>query len=518
MEQILFDSFKSFYISKNARIIFIYGIIIFLISRGSSLVSYTFGIDDLQFWPAGLNIYSTFHQSFNEGRFAYPIVVGITQLISIDVYKSFMLSTLLFMASITITSIMVCKLWGVLNNLTLSLILVTLLILHPYFTDFFTWRIATFTGGIPFVMCMYAVLNKNNSFKSIFASTLIFVFGLGIHQIPLEFVSVALVLSIPLNIYYKTFNIKSCTQKFTVVILGTLVYIFFAKLFIAYGNIKTLGRDKIILLDNFPLVYNRTIELAKLFLFSDTIVRPFQRLALVLLCFISLFFIQRNFRQNKYYLVNSLLFLLSVFFGFILSVSLTIVSSAWMPVFRNLSSIGLVWAFIAVVAYKESNDLFKKVTLTSVFLISLGFIGRNNEILTDQIRVNSRDISMMNRIASDIGHLPDYAKIKRLGFVGTNNSSLSMISSSADLSTGWNNYGITLSLFAVQWNSYLNALYYEVTGNFSLGEIDDKELNKIKPFCKQKEYPKLGSVWSRGDLAVVCLGGSDELIKNKLAD
>jgi len=118
---------------------------------------------------------------------------------------------------------------------------------------------------------------------------------------------------------------------------------------------------------------------------------------------------------------------------------------------------------------------------------------------------NTRERAMINRIAVDVEHLPDYKNIRRMIFFGTNSSPLSRLSTAVDLSAGWGPYGVTLSSFAIPWSPYLVRLYDEVTGgNFAM--VGEGESDQFKQMCGSYRWPEPGSVSKKDDVAIICLG------------
>ena len=153
---------------------------------------------------------------------------------------------------------------------------------------------------------------------------------------------------------------------------------------------------------------------------------------------------------------------------------------------------------------------------SKLVLICFAFTGKNNEILSDQLRSNARDWSLMTRIAGDVEHLPGFSSIKRILFVGTNPAPIQRLSTAADLSQGWHSYGITLSAFAVPWPEYLNQLYMDVTGYLYMGYGTDAEKIQAGQKCSNLRWPDHDAVYREGELAIVCLGKPVEIIKNSL--
>jgi hypothetical protein len=187
------------------------------------------------------------------------------------------------------------------------------------------------------------------------------------------------------------------------------------------------------------------------------------------------------------------------------------------PQFRvtNLLSIEIIWAAIGAMTFSISGQRLQRTVAVAVVLILLGFVGSNNEVLSDQQRVNRRDISMMTRIATDIASLDNEASVQRILFIGTNTSSLARIDTAADFSDGWHTYGTTLSVFAVWWPAYLVQLYNEVTGSQMAFATTPDQLAWAEQSCAGRRWPARGSVLGHGDLAVVCLGEPAKFISSQ---
>lgn len=506
--------------SKDNLVLFVFGLFLQLISKGSSLFCFTFNIDDIIFWSREYSYSTLLPTAIRDGRFSHPFLGGIEWLLGINPPLSFTVSILIFSTCISITAIAVCYIWGVQKNRNASLIVVGFITLHPYLTDFYTWRIATFNGGLPFVFSAISLLIVRAGNKSIVLASTIFMLSLGIHQIPLGFFSAVLACS-SLFIYLRHACILECYipteysskdeiitlfKMVCVVVIGTITYIFFAKLYILTGNIQTLERDKLIIFQNLPLVVDRIKELLSLFLIKDPLISNFNRtLFLGLFAIFSIIVLSKSTTFFNFF-KSILAIFLALVLAYISSIGLTIVSVAWIPVFRNLFSISLIWGMVAVLAYILSADLLRKITLGIICMLFLAFAAKDNEMLSNQIRANTRDISTMNRIAFTIEKLPDFSNIKKLYFVGTNSNSLQGLSTASDLSNGYNSYGTTLSIFAIPWNGYLVQFFNEITGyrmNSTTLDIG------FKKSCIGHYWPQVDAVFSLENTAVICLGSSE---------
>lgn len=512
------------YLSKeNARLL-IFGLVLQLISRGSSLFSLTFNIDDIIFWSREYSYSTLLPTAIRDGRFTNPFLGEIENLLGINPPLAFTISTLLFMVCISISAIAVCYIWGIQKNHGASLIIVGFITLHPYLTDFYTWRIATFNGGLPFVFTAISLLWGARSNKVLPLAIILIALSFGIHQIPLAFYVTTLI-GAALFIYLRHFGvIVRCDSTETdskvevihlvrmafVLGMGTIIYVILAKLYISQGGIPTLSRDKIILFEKPLLVLSRIFELFSLFYENDQLITGVNRLfflGLLTISVVSIWCKSSGFFQASKLVLAMLLIL--VMFA-LASIGLAIVSAAWIPVYRNIFSISLIWSAVAAIAYLTATDSFRNITLTLVGVLFIAFIAKDNEMLTDQMRANLRDTSMMNRIVGDIEKLPEFKTIHSLVFVGTTPTSLRGLKSAADLSDGWNSYGTTLSLFAIPWNGYLVQFFNEVTG-YQLNQVDFEKHPLPKNACANLSWPQAGAVFSSGSIAIVCLGDSNEI-------
>jgi len=512
---------KVFAIQPNEKKLFYFGVLISLVSKGQALFNSSYSVDDIWFRHIRYNFETVGVTSFREGRFTGPFLAGLEDALGTNLAHATTLSALTMMICMTVTAIMICRLWRTTSDFGLSAIIVAILLLHPYQTDFYTWKMSMFNGSLAFPIALGALLLARKSWQFFLPAVLSLVVALGIQQIPLQFNATALMLTIPFMFPYEEKQYREWLRMFLLIAIATILYWILAHYVIkVFGAIHgTLGRDKIIIFNEPWLVWLRIKELCSLFVFKDPLVSPLTRILLCLLVFAVIFGLCLPWRENfssgwKRVAVLSLTGIVSI----LASIILTIAPMAWMPVFRNMFSISLLWASLAGLAYSLSRGNLRKFVVLSVALISFGFIGKDNEILDDQIRSNARDWSMMTRIAADVEHLSDFPSIARILFIGTNPAPIQKLSSGADLSNGWHAYGVTLSAFAVPWPEYLNQLYMDVTGYLYMGYATEMERTQAGQKCSNLKWPDHDAVYRTGELAVVCLGRPVQVIKNELSN
>ncbi|MBZ9600771.1 hypothetical protein [Phyllobacterium chamaecytisi] len=495
------------YWERDEARLFVFAVVLCLIARGSSLYTATFNVDDLWFWPGKFDFQTLGNTALREGRFFGPVIVEVLTALGINVARTFTLSAVALLLCQSIGALMVCRLWKVNDDWRISAVVVAVLVLHPYQADISTWKIAQFPGGVPFVMTFWALLVCSRSAAWFALSAAVIVLALAIHQIPLEMAACVLAFEPIVTILRNRFDLREWVMRGLALGVATALYVVAAKFAISYTtHLESLGRESIILLSDPGLVFSRARELLSVVSLQDPLTGWLTRVLFIGLAIFGVFGIARRTEfsvRDRVLLV--ILLAVSVAAAFVFAISLTIVPLSWMPAFRNLLSVEVIWAGIAAVSVSLATGVYRRIAVSAVALILLGFIGSNNEVLSDQQRVNRRDLLMMNRIAQDIGHLDNQDKIRKIAFIGTTVSSLANIHTGADFSTGWHTYGTTLSIFAVWWPGYLAQLYNEVTG-LTVFVATREQQAWAEVSCDGHRWPDQGSVFGKDDLAVVCLG------------
>lgn len=501
------------------------GLALSLLAKGIALFALAYSVDDLVHSSYERFSYSALSEhAFREGRFLAPFIVGLIDVLGVDLPRSFTLFGFWLMVCFSLCGILLARLWRLQHSLTMSAIVVAVVVLHPYQADFFTWKIAL-NVGLPFVAGLAAVLIARDTKWGVLTGAGLFVIALGLYQVPLPFTACAVVMALTLDLARGTADdfswprwAKSASKMIGCLVLGTVVYVVIAKLIIlSIGKVSVLGRDEIILLSHPTLVLARLRELLEMVTTRDPLTSVLQRIifaALVGITVFGFFFRAAQERAFKQAAIRSAAFLLAIAFCFVLATTLAVVVKAWIPVFRVLVGISVIWAGVVVSALVITSGLIRKFVILATLLALFGFAGKNNEILTDQLRANARDRLMMSRIVSDLERLPNFTAI-RIAFVGTNAAPLRGLSTAADISHGWGPHGVTLSVFATFFgeSGYLVRLLNDTTG-YALGGATSEEMDRARSICKTAlPWPATGSIRSENDLAIVCLSAPSNPIQ-----
>lgn len=153
------------------------------------------------------------------------------------------------------------------------------------------------------------------------------------------------------------------------------------------------------------------------------------------------------------------------------------------------------WAGIVAFAYLNSiNAESKFIVIGLCCIVLFSFIGVNNHIFTDQLRVNMRDRHKANRIVARMESQPAFSNVQRVAIVGT------VWGYPAPIYTTQGDMNI--SAFGADW-SKVNVLK-EVSG-YNFGAATENEQKVAIKFCEDvPKWPSENSLVVLGDLCIVC--------------
>jgi hypothetical protein len=179
-----------------------------------------------------------------------------------------------------------------------------------------------------------------------------------------------------------------------------------------------------------------------------------------------------------------------------------------------MSAFGLFWGAIAgALVVFTAGRYAQKAYVAIVSAMSIGFIGVNNQALTDQARANERDIELGRTIMRRVEMLEGFQFVDRLAIVGTTPQALANLRTGLDLSgASQKNVGIVMSVFANSYeNDYKVRLINETMATSFIGTLTAKEWADAEGYCRFAlkflgQFPAMGSVVRSGSMAIVCLG------------
>ena len=352
--------------------VFLIALVLSLIARASALVSLTFNVDDLWYWPVRFD-YHVGQIALTEGRFSLAPLAWFEDALGINASHAFTLSAVTLTLCMVLSALLVCRLWRIEGNFIASLIVSSMIVLHPYQTDYWTWKISQLNGGLPFVLAMAALIIAIRSRWSFAFAVATIVFALGIHQLPLSYCCVALLMAVPVGLTAGTMDWNKWIKQSAALVVGCVAYVLVAKISISHSeHLSSLGRDSIILFSDPLLVERRVRELASLMVFQDPLVGWFSRVLFAALCILTVAaMLVREGAIIRARWVSVGIFPLAVPAAFVCSVAEIVVPYAWIPVLRNAVAIGILWAAVPLMAYLLTSGITRNIIVGIVALFVL---------------------------------------------------------------------------------------------------------------------------------------------------
>ncbi len=503
------DIADQFRLTKFESMLIAFATVLSLLARLPSIINPVLAMDDIIFLHSP-NLTQQYEElGLEEGRFTLAVVLRFLDLFGVEIARVWLLSGVILSLTLSICAVMILRLWKVDSDAVSCFIFTALFVTHPYLTEMFLWKSPMITAGLPFLLCLFAMVIARTSLTSAVMGGALFTAALGIHQLSLTLCAIVFGIGVTLELTRSRefFDLSSHVRIGGTMVAATVCYALLAKVAIALSyKPSLLGRDTIILFSNPLVVRNRAFEILRMMIFSDPLIAPGTRwcilICLVIICVI---YVRAGIGERNPLLVGiALLLPVLVAFAAILAATLTVLPRAWIPWARNLCAMSVLIGGISIMALMRASGYTRKLVIALSILIIVGFVAKSNEMTTDQIRTGMRDRRKMESIVYSLEKLPNFRDVKKVAFVGTSSSSLSGLTTGSDVSDGWGQYGTTFSIFDLFFSqdNYLTQYLNETSGY----EFTDGSALEQGGRCQSGPFwPAAGSIIDSGDLVTVCL-------------
>jgi len=162
---------------------------------------------------------------------------------------------------------------------------------------------------------------------------------------------------------------------------------------------------------------------------------------------------------------------------------------------RVIAQTSVYAAGLVAMVYIFAGARLRPVLAAGVILVFFSFLGLNEQILTDQLRLNLRDIAEANRILMRIELLPGFRELKTVVVSGGSPNYPARIASAQD--------DMNVSALFADWSKV--GLLNEATG-YAFSEPSPDQKTRGRAMCKERpKWPAPESITILGTAAVVCL-------------
>ncbi len=435
-----------------------------------------------------------------QGRsLGYVLHAGLTA-IGVAMPESSVLGSMLLMVVLVAMGIGVCRLWGIRNDARASAIVVLLTVLHPYQAEVFSFRMTTLFLAIPLALSFWAILECTRSRASWLLSLTAVICSLAIYQVVINYIAMALLFSV----VFHAARVGDAPARFwrdlrsRCILVGTGMVVYGA-LTLAISRMSGITferRGTLVSLDEIVPRLQSAMTLANvMFLRTEPVLPVATKVLILLLLGLSVVFILCFDRRSAP--SRTLALTLAIIGGVPLCIGTVLVLGSWWPVPRVLAQTGMFWGGMFAVVYCWARPAGQRVLIAGLVVIVFSFVGINNVIFSDQLRMNARDLNKANRIVARIESLPKFDQIEGVVVIGGFWAYPSRIQTIQG--------NLNASALSVPWSRV--AVLNEATGyRFPLSP-PPAAVQKASAYCKTSpKWPAAESVVRLDSIAVVCLG------------
>lgn len=428
-----------------------------------------------------------------------------TALIRLDVLPhSAVLSSVLLMLVLVGVGIVVCRLWGIRNRAAECTIAVLFLTLHPYQAEIFTFKTAAIFLAIPLALSFFAISTCAHSPRHWLLSTIVLISALFLYQAVLNYIAMALLFSMVFHLargveerslsFWSSFK-----SQLMLVFVSVVLYALLALAIAGVARVPIHGRATLIGAPEIaPRIIVSLAQLRMMFVQTEPILPSTTKLLMILAPLVALgvsFFSMPGRALRLTFSRRAFPYLLIIIVGVPLCLGVILVLHEWWPVPRVLAHIGIFWAGIYALSLRLASPRGRHVLVAAAGVIVFSFIGINNHIFNDQVRLNMRDMAKANRIIMRVEALPDFDRITGIVITGGYWSYPSPIKTlEGDMNVS--------ALFAA-WSK--TPVINEVSG-YKLSLAPEQIAENAKAYCRSSpKWPAPQSVTTMKSFAVVCL-------------
>jgi hypothetical protein len=399
----------------------------------------------------------------------------------------------------------VCRLWGIREHTGACAIAVSFIALHPYQAEIFTFRTAPLLLALPLALAFGGLLACWRSRLAWLLSLLAVTCSLALYQAVLNYVAMALLFSIVFHLarvededLYPDFW-RTLRSRVMLVVLGVVIYAAFTVTVWTITGIRFGGRDALI---SSQEIVPRLAAVAKqwkvMFFGAEPILPLASKLLLLLTLAAGMLAYGLSLRRGSPRAAiarRTAAFGLAVAGGIPLCIGLVLVLTDWWPVPRVLAQTGMFWGGLLALMYRFARPAGRRILLTGYVVIMISFIGINNHIFYDQLRVNMRDMAKANRVLGRLEAQPGFDHAKGLTVNGAS-------------------WGYPLPIRTAQGDMNISALYVSWAKVRLFDELSGQAFSAAPPevekkadeYCRNaRRWPDQQSITMIDNYGVACL-------------
>jgi hypothetical protein len=454
-----------------------------------------------------------------QGRFGQAIVTQLFYHLQLEPTYATVFFTGLAIFTSALLGTLIVRHWNLGHQGWLPVAAAGIVVNHPYTTEIFTFRTALGSAMVALALFSLLLIPLRWSPRQVLAGAALFAFALSIYQVVLHYclMVVAMGGAVWLTRYLRIGAAAGWPKRVTSLlaprrflwhrntglllcaILGTAGYILLDAAISRALAVVRSARTALLPLREIPTRAGMVLDILdyRLLKPGPMVVPLTQKLLLLLLltALAGLLWRARPWLQARAAALLLLAYAL-IAAALVWSVGIIIVLAEFWPVPRVMSHVGIFWAGLLVISWLCFGGTARKLLGLIAALILLSFIGADNRILREQLRLNTRDQLRASRIVGRLEMSPGFAQIASVAVVGKE-WRYPLPYSTAD-------HDMNISAFGALQGRL--TILREVSGYDFIQAKDPAEIAAAEVYCRSVQpWPGPESVAVQGHLAIICL-------------
>lgn len=441
----------------------------------------------------------SFAFSLSQGRpLVAPMLEGL-RLLGLHPAATMTLSTLSLVLALLFAGLVVCRLMGIGDRPVECAAVMSLLSLHPYQAEIFTFRTASILMAIPVTLAFASLLAPKRRPWQWAAAIAAMAAAVSVYQTVVHYAAVALVLTLWVQALHGGLRAGwgRIRSGVALLALGVAAYLAALKLLLLITGVALNARGALIGLED---VGSRGAQIRglieRIFLRGEPVMPVAPKLLLLAMLALTWVSAARSGRSGAGTWRTRLACMAGgTAMGVACTLGVLMVLKEWYPAPRVLSQIGLFWGGVLALGLLHAGPKARTVLLCLGAIIVMSCAGSSITVASEQIRLNRRDMMQAAQILAEVDRLPDAEKLIGVWLHGGTPFY------PAGFQTAY--YDLNVSALSVTWAR--TWLLNEVSGrNYALPS--EALVSQAARHCTgAPRWPRPGSVARIGDYAVVCL-------------
>jgi hypothetical protein len=414
--------------------------------------------------------------------------------------------------------VMLCRLWRIEGSRVLQVCVVGIFAIHPYHAAIFTFREATLCVGLAMLFGMLSLVVAGRRLSRWIAGWTLMMISLSLYQVAFNYAVIALIVLIllewsrsgepllPAQLHTAAGHwfLRDVLPRASAIIAALISYLILYKLSLkAVASAASSYQAQRGAVIAFPQISMRLQEVKQvlwhIFVVPEPLMPKATKMLIGVLAMLTVAMLTRK-ALSKSGVSRCIEFaaagiLLGGALLAIIGVMLPLVE--WWPIDRILSAVSVLAAGMVAIVVVNGGRWTQRFVLAVAIVLLFAFAGVNNVLLSEQLRLNSRDQETAGRMIMRLEADPKFPAVKKLAVIGRR-SGYALRFYSANLGSD-----VNVSAFARPW-SKVNVIQ-EVSG-YQFLEPSQEDLVRAEDHCRGVQpWPDQKAVAVLDDVAVICL-------------